>query len=165
MSLLPDNAGIFVPFDDAEVLDFPNINITRLLAEGASTNGAFSALRTTLLPGADGARPHHHRRASELFFVLEGAVDILGGEDVITARKGDFAVVNPGAMHAFANGSKDAQADMLIIFGPAVERFGYFRLLQRVVKGETSIADVLATQELYDNWFGDSPVWTAHRQP
>lgn len=165
MSLLPENAGIFVPFADAESLDFPNINLTRLLAEGAATNGAFSALRTTLLPGADGARPHHHRRASELFFVLDGAVDILAGDEVITARAGDFAVVNPGAMHAFANGSTDASADMLIILGPAVERFGYFRLLQRVVTGQASIADVLATQEQYDNWFGDSPTWTAHRQP
>lgn len=165
MSLLPDNAGIFVPFDEAETLDFPNINLTRLLAEGASTNGAFSALRTHLVPGADGARPHHHRRASELFFVLDGAVDILAGDDVITAREGDFAVVNPNAMHAFANGSKTEAADMLIIFGPAVERFGYFRLLQQVVTGKASIADVLATQELYDNWFGDSPAWTAHRAP
>lgn len=163
MSLLPDNAGIFVPFDEAEVLDFPNINITRLLAEGASTNGAFSALRTHLLPGADGARPHHHGKASELFFVLDGAIDILAGDAVITATKGDFAVVNPGAMHAFANGSKTAPADMLIVFGPAVERFGYFRLLQQVVGGKATLADILATQEQYDNWFGDSPAWMAHR--
>ena len=162
MTAINDTQGILVRADEAETLSFP-ANTTKLLAEGAHTGGAFSAIRATLQPGADGARPHHHSTASELFFVIDGCVDILVGEDVVTARKGDLAVVAPLAMHAFANGSATEPADLLIVFGPAIERFDYFRLLQEVVAGRATIADVLATQERFDNWFSDSPAWNAHQ--
>jgi len=147
--------------EDAERLLLPR-NVTTLLAEGAGTNGAFGAIRATLEAGADGARPHHHRKATELFFVISGAVDILVGEDVVTARAGDLAAVAPGAMHAFA-AAADEPVDLLIVFGPGIERFDYFRLLRDVVAGKASIADVLASQERFDNWFGESAAWTAHQ--
>jgi mannose-6-phosphate isomerase-like protein (cupin superfamily) len=155
--------GVLVSADDAETLLLPG-NVTKLLAEGAQTGGAFSAIRASLEPGADGARPHHHSRAAELFFVLEGSVEVLVGEEVVTARAGDLAVVAPETMHAFANGSKTEPLDLLIVFGPGIERFDYFRLLRDVVAGKASFADVLANQERFDNWFGDSPAWNAHRQ-
>ena len=159
---IPVETGVLVRASDAEQLTLPN-NLTTLFAEGASTNGAFSAIRATLAPGADGARPHHHAKASEMFFVIAGAIDVLAGDDVITVGAGDFAVVNPMGMHAFANASTTEPADMLIVFGPAIERFDYFRLLQRVVAGEAQFAEVLASQERFDNWFSDSAIWTAHR--
>jgi hypothetical protein len=87
----------------------------------------------------------------------------LVGEDVITVGAGDLAVVNPMGMHAFANASATEPADMLIVFGPAIERFDYFRLLRRVVAGEASFPDVLASQERFDNWFADNATWNAHR--
>jgi mannose-6-phosphate isomerase-like protein (cupin superfamily) len=156
------SAGIVVRSREAERLDLPN-NVTRLLAEGGSTNGAFSAIRAELAAGGDGARPHHHVKASELFFVLAGALDVLVGEEVVTVAAGDLAVVNPMTMHAFANASGRERADVLIIFGPAIERFDYFRLLRDVVGGKASIADVLASQERFDNWFSESAAWSAHR--
>jgi mannose-6-phosphate isomerase-like protein (cupin superfamily) len=164
MTIIRNGRGVVVPQDDAEVLNLPN-NVTRLFAEGVDTAGAFSAIRADLAPGADGARPHHHARASELFFVIDGAVDILIGEDVVTARKGDLAVVAPNAMHAFANASASEKLDLLIIFGPAIERFDYFRLLRDVVAGKKKPEEILASQERFDNWFSDSAPWTAHRAP
>lgn len=154
--------GVVVRGEEAERLSLPG-NTTWLFAEGDDTGGAFSAIRARLEPGADGARPHHHSRASELFFIIDGAVDILLGDDVITARAGDLAVAPPNAMHAFANSSRSDPADLLIIFGPAIERFEYFRLLQRVVAGDAPGSEILATQERFDNWFGDSAAWTEHR--
>ena len=158
----PTNPGTVVRADEAERLALP-ANVTRLLVEGAATNGAFSAVRASLAPGADGARPHHHSKATELFFIISGSVDILVGDDVITADTGDLAVVAPFAMHAFANASATEPCDLLIVFGPGIERFDYFRLLRDVVTGNATIADVLSSQERFDNWFGDSPAWTAHQ--
>lgn len=158
----PVNPGILVRADEAERLLLPR-NVTRLLAEGADTNGAFSAIRAALEPGADGARPHHHARATELFFVLGGAVDILVGEEVVTARTGDIAVANPHTMHAFANASATEPLDLLIMFGPGIERFDYFRLLRDLVAGKATMADLLASQERFDNWFSDSAAWSAHQ--
>ena len=163
MTAIESSRGVLVRDGDAEVLELPN-NVTRLFAEGDSTGGAFSAIRATLAPGADGARPHHHAKASELFFVIDGAVDILVGDDVVTARSGDLAVVAPHAIHAFANASAAEPLDLLIVFGPAIERFDYFRLLRDVVAGKAAFADVLASQERFDNWFSESAAWTAHRE-
>lgn len=160
---LPEH-GIVVRESDAEQLRFPT-NLTRLLAEGRDTNGAFSAVRATLKPGADGARPHHHAIATELFFVLAGTLDVLVGDDVVSAQTHDLVVVPPSSMHAFANASTAEDADVLIVFGPGIERFDYFRLLRDVVSGKATVANVMAAQERFDNWFGDSVAWNAHRAP
>ena len=154
--------GVFVSAADAEVLRLPR-NVTTLFAEGASTGGAFSAIRATLEAGADGARPHHHAKASELFFVIGGSVDILVGYDVVTAKAGDFAVVAPGTMHAFG-ATPGETCDLLIVFGPAIERFDYFRLLQDVVEGKQPGSAILETQERFDNWFSESAAWAKHRE-
>ena len=160
MTTIP--GGVLVRGDDAEQLRLPN-NVTTLFAEGADTASAFSAIRAQLAPGADGARPHHHTKASELFFVIAGAIDVLIGEQVVTAQAGDLAVVTPHAMHAFANASAEEPADILIVFGPAIERFDYFRLLRDVVGGEKPASEILASQERFDNWFGESAAWSTHR--
>jgi len=158
----PAPSGFVVRAGESERVSYP-ASITTLLAEGAATNGAFSAVRATLEPGADGARPHHHTTASELFFVLSGSVDILIGDGVVNAGTGDLAVIAPFATHAFANGSGTEPADLLIVFGPGIERFDYFRLLRDVVAGHATAADVLSSQERFDNWFSDNQAWNAHQ--
>jgi mannose-6-phosphate isomerase-like protein (cupin superfamily) len=154
-------AGILVRAEEAEELSLP-IGAMRLFAEGRSTNGAFSVIRATLQPGAEGARPHHHTSASEMFFVISGSVDVLVGNDVVRANAGDLAVVAPGSIHAFANASETDVLDLLIVFGPGIDRFDYFRLVRDVVAGERSGSEIVASQELFDNRFGESAAWTAH---
>ena len=39
--------------------------------------------------------------------MIDGAIDVLVGKQVVTAAKGDLAVVAPYGMHAFANASGD----------------------------------------------------------
>jgi mannose-6-phosphate isomerase-like protein (cupin superfamily) len=155
-------SGIVVRGEDAEVIASP-VGSARLFAEGEATDGAFSAVRFTLNPGADGAAPHHHTKASELFFVIAGTVDVLVGDEIVTAGAGDLAVVNPNTAHAFANASQTDPADVLIIFGPAIERFDYFRLLRDLVAGKATRDDLMASQERFDNWFGEHAAWAAHR--
>ena len=134
----------------------------QLLADKADTAGAFSVVRGTLQTGADGARPHTHKGSSELFYVLDGCVDILVGEDVVSAGKGDLAIVAPNTLHAFA-AAEGQVADLLILFSPAIDRFDYFRLLKNVVDGKGTGPDILASQERFDNWFADSAAWNAYR--
>jgi mannose-6-phosphate isomerase-like protein (cupin superfamily) len=164
MTDIAPGTGIVVSAAAAETLALP-IGSMKLFAEGPHTSGHFSVLRANLNPGVDGARPHHHSKASELFFVISGAVDILVGDAIVTANAGDLAVVAPMSMHAFANPSKTDPADILIVFGPGIERFDYFRMLMDVVAGKTQYAEVLANQERFDNWFSESTAWTAHRAP
>jgi quercetin dioxygenase-like cupin family protein len=47
----------------------------------------------------DGARPHYHKRATELYYVLEGeGVVVLDGEEH-AVRKGSLVHIAPGVVH------------------------------------------------------------------
>lgn len=163
MSLITtdDQGAVFVRAGDAETLGGDPSTI-RLFADSSATGGALSSQRVTLGPGANGAVPHHHGNSAELFFILGGSLQVLAGADVVTANEGDFLVVPPRMPHAFAAAPGES-ADVLIVITPGVERFEYFRLLDRVRRGEASPQEILDSQERFDNHFLDSPVWTRAR--
>lgn len=146
---------------DAEALGWTSLSAL-LLADSNATGGALSVMRTSIGEGTEGARPHTHTKSAELFYILDGELQILTGDRVITAGKGDLVVVPPTMAHAFAT-TPGHDADCLIVLAPGLERFGYFRLLERLSRGEAQLSELLASQELYDNHFLESPVWRAAR--
>lgn len=147
---------------DAEVLaDGPDSSIT-LLADSETTGGALTSNRATLRKGSDGAPPHYHTRAAELFFILGGSLQVLVGKQILIFDEGDFLVVPPHMPHAFAP-APGAEADVLIIFAPGIARFDYYRLLDRVYKGEASPQEIPDSQERFDNHYVDSPIWRQAR--
>ncbi|MEU3951591.1 cupin domain-containing protein [Streptomyces achromogenes] len=158
--------SLFVPrFDDtvlvrdaeAEVVGDTPVAV-RLLADSSASGGALSTVRVTLAEGADGARPHVHHNSAEMFYLLDGEAEVLSGDDVVTAARGDLIIVPPDRPHAFA-AAPGAAADLLIVIAPGVERFDYFRHLQRVRLGEAAPESLLEIQELYDNHFLKSAAW------
>lgn len=155
--IVPSHDVIVVREADAEVVGAPPVS-GRLYADASATGGALSSQRITLRSGASGATPHHHTGSSELFYVLSGAAELLAGERVLSATAGDLVVVPAGTTHAFA-AAAGSDADLLIVLTPGVERFEYFRHLQRVATGEASLESILEVQDRYDNHFDDSPVW------
>lgn len=159
----PEAPAVIVYSAAAETLGNPDQPpAVRLLADSSATGGALSAQRVFLGRGAEGANPHRHTRSSELFYVLDGSAQILAGTEVVAMRQGDLAVVPPHMPHAFA-ATADSGADLLIMITPGVERFGYFRLLARLLQGQATPDEVLAAQDRYDNYLLDSPEWRAAR--
>lgn len=147
---------------DAERLEVGG-SVIHLLADCDQTDGAISANRTLLRAGADGPPPHYHTGSAEIFFVLDGALQALAGDRVVRLDKGDFLAVPRYMPHAFGAPS-GAEADVLIMFTPgAKDRFGYFRLGERVLKGQASPQEILDSQDRFDNHFLPSPVWQAAR--
>jgi quercetin dioxygenase-like cupin family protein len=132
----------------------------RLLLDASATHGAVSAHRVHLADGSLGANPHHHTRSSELFYVLDGSVDLLAGPHVITATEGDLVVVPPDVAHAFA-ASAGCSGELLVLVTPGIERFEFFRQLVRVANGDR--ADFMRSQPDYDIYPADSEVWSALR--
>lgn len=158
-----DRGAALVRAADAEVLaDGPASSII-LLADSGDTGGALTSNRATPRQGSAGAPPHFHTRASELFFVLGGSLQVLLGERVIVLGEGDFLVVPPEVPHAFAPAPM-ADADVLIVFSPGMDRFDYYRLLDRVHKGEAGAEEIPASGERFDNHYVDSPVWRRARE-
>ncbi|MEU6771921.1 cupin domain-containing protein [Streptomyces sp. NPDC046759] len=153
--------SVIVRAAEAEVVGGAPLTV-RLLADSSATGGALSTQRVTLRSGADGAEPHWHDNSAEMFFLLDGAADILSGDEVVTAGPGDLVVVPPGKPHAFA-AVPGADADLLIVITPGVERFEYFRHLQRIRLGEATRDSILEAQDLYDNHFLRSEAWDARR--
>lgn len=162
--LVPQFAeSVVVRAADAEVIGKGPVQM-RLLADSSATGGALSTVRVTLQAGADGARPHHHAGSAELFYVLEGSVQVLSGRDIVTSDAGDLIVVPPRLAHAF-RAARGRSADLLIVIAPGVERFGYFRKLERIAYGKEPPESLLEVQELYDTYFVKSPEWEAAEYP
>ena len=108
----------------------------------------------------DGAPPHFHSGAAELFYVLDGKLDVLLGEEIVTITANDLLVVPAGLPHAFAP-SPHASADVLFVYTPSKPRFDYYRLLERVYTGEVDGAELARTQDQFDNHYVDSAVWSS----
>ena len=130
----------------------------RLVADSVDTGGALSVVEVVLEPKADGAQPHRHDRSSELFYVLNGEVDVLAGDDIVRASEGDTIVIPPMLPHAFS-ATAGQGAELLVVIAPGVDRFGYFRHLERIAHGTATLESLLEVQDEYDTHFLDSAVW------
>lgn len=147
---------------DAEIVsDAPGSDIT-LLADSDTTDGGFTTNRATLKDGVFGTPAHFHTRATEFFFVLEGKLQVLVDETLHTLEKGDFLAVPPQVPHAFGPAA-GSDADVLVTFTPGMARFDYYRLLDRVARGEADPSEIAASSKQYDNHYVDSPLWRAAR--
>ena len=144
---------------EAEAIDGGAI-VNKLLGDADTTDGAVSANRALMRPDAAGPPPHFHKTAAEIFFVLDGAVEALAGDQLVTIERNDFLVVPAGMPHTFAP-APGGSADVLVLFAPGMnERFEYFRLANRVMRGEASPQEIFDSQERFDNYFVQSDVWT-----
>ena len=155
------NRSVIARADGAEIVGVPTAKV-RLLVDSSATGGALSTVRVTLEKGADGARPHRHHHSAEMFYVLDGAVQLLSGTEIVKAEQGDVIVVPPGMPHAFST-LRGTSAEILIVIAPGVERFEYFRQLTRIARGEEPPESLRDVQDLYDTYFLNSPEWEAAR--
>jgi mannose-6-phosphate isomerase-like protein (cupin superfamily) len=155
--------AVIVRHENAERLELPAATFG-LLADSATTQGALGANRLSLGTGADGATPHYHARSWELFYVIDGSMEFLLDDHVSTVAPGDLVLVPPRMPHAFGT-APNATADVLVVIAPGVERFGYFRHLQRIALGQARAESLAPEQYRYDVHFIDSLTWTTTRAP
>jgi quercetin dioxygenase-like cupin family protein len=87
------------------------------LVTGAESGGAYFAMEAWVPPGG-GPPPHIHTREDETFYLLEGSMEFLLGEDRIMAGPGDFVNIPRGMVHCFRNTS-DETSRMILTFTPA----------------------------------------------
>jgi quercetin dioxygenase-like cupin family protein len=78
-----------------------------VLAEAKDTGGRFSMMQE-LLPKGSGPGPHKHTWSDETFYMLDGEITFLIGDEIKTARTGDFMMVPRNTRHAFRVDSETA---------------------------------------------------------
>ena len=100
---------------------------------GKDTEGHFGLFEYTMEPGTEGPRRHIHRQMAEIFYVVEGAIELLVGDEKMTAQAGTTALVPKEAIHAFSNPGTQRSV-LLVIFCPADSREKYFEGLAELTK-------------------------------
>ncbi|KUH40197.1 MULTISPECIES: cupin domain-containing protein [Streptomyces] len=150
---------VLVRAETAESLQDGATSLITLLADAGVTGGALTANKATFREGSPGAPAHFHTKATEMFLVLDGTMRVLVDDEILTLRKGDFLTVPPTVPHAFAP-APGSEAEMLVVFTPGMDRFDYYRLLERVYRGEATVQDIRDSSQLYDNHYFESPVWS-----
>jgi len=63
------------------------------------TNGELSFVEDTLKPGFYLGR-HHHKIMTEVFYILEGEVELIFDDKTVVAKPGDTITVPPNVWHA-----------------------------------------------------------------
>ena len=82
---------------------------------GSTLVGMFES---DLPPGGGFAFPHWHEEFEEVFYVLDGQIDYLAGQQWATAQAGSVIFVPKGVIHAFRNTS-NRSARHLVTVAPA----------------------------------------------
>ena len=92
------------------------------LVTGEESGGSYFAMEA-LVPSGGGPPPHIHRNEDETFYLLEGQMTFLLGDDSVVAGPGDFVNVPRGTVHSFRNDGSEL-ARMVLTFTPAgIEKF------------------------------------------
>lgn len=116
-------------------------------AHAAETGGAFCCIESTLPPGA-GAPPHTHTREDEVFYVLEGELVFVIGDEAAPVRRGagSFLFSPRGQLHGFRNeGPGVARLLVLALPGAGLERmFHEMDVAGRRIGGVPSMEEITA---------------------
>ncbi len=108
------NRGKYVPAGSSQAhLVFGDI--FRFLVTSQESNGSYSTMQVSVPPG-NGPGPHLHEDAEEQFFVIEGQLTFIVGDETFEMSTGDFIHIPRGVPHSFTNGP--APAKLLATFGP-----------------------------------------------
>jgi quercetin dioxygenase-like cupin family protein len=79
-----------------------------VLAQAKDTGGRFSMMEE-LARKDSGPGPHKHTWSDETFYMLGGEITFLIGDEIKTARTGDFLMVPRNTRHAFRVASETAR--------------------------------------------------------
>jgi mannose-6-phosphate isomerase-like protein (cupin superfamily) len=95
-------------------------------ADGAETGDRYCVSEWWLDAGKPGPGPHRHEANVELFYVLEGTMTFLVGDEHVDAERGSFLRIPAGVTHDFENRSSGA-AGILNVFIPGGFEADYAR--------------------------------------
>jgi quercetin dioxygenase-like cupin family protein len=88
-------------------------------ATGADTDGRFEMLVMDVEYGF-GPPAHIHEVQDDSFYVLDGTLTVLLGDDLVELAPGDFATAPPGVVHTFTNTDPDRAARMVNLMTPGI---------------------------------------------
>lgn len=129
--------------------------------DSTPTNGAWALLECTAAPHYPGLPPHWHGETTECFYVLDGTVAFVLGEETITATRGATVCVPPGTVHTCFNPTADPIAFLLLLTpGDFADHFTEFMALIAAAPTwpPNDLSTLLALRARYDLFLSPAPV-------
>ena len=71
-----------------------------VLADSSDTGGRYSLMEEVASKGS-GPGPHKHTWSDETYYIMDGEITFLVGDEIKTARTGDYVMVPRNTRHAF----------------------------------------------------------------
>ena len=125
-----EHAGYVLGPDEGIRMSAVGVTIT-FLVTGADSGGRFSLFEMTVPPNFDGPPPHWHKETAEAFFVLDGTVTAVHGDERTPVPAGGCWYVPTGVVHTYANES-DEPATFLALLTPSDMETYFFKLAELV---------------------------------
>ena len=150
---VPDGEGRRIRIRNGEIL----FKIT-----GSETEGQVGIFEQTMQKGDPGPVPHFHKKTTEMFFILEGALEFtLGGVDQVV-EEGGFICVQPNTVHKFSQHGP-IPTRFLIMFSPGGEREKYFEGLAAIAArpGRPDRVELVDLMHEYDQFLEDEDAYLA----
>lgn len=119
----------------------------RFLVTGEETGGAYFAMEAFVPPGG-GPPPHIHSHEDETFYVVEGEIRFLLGDEWVVGAAGAFVSVPRGTVHCFTNAS-DTPARVILTFTPAGMEHFFRETLERAYDPENPPDNIDAVTARY----------------
>jgi mannose-6-phosphate isomerase-like protein (cupin superfamily) len=120
------------PEGEGERLSIGGSSVT-IKATGDDTGNSFYLGEVVIEPGFPGPPPHVHDRLHDMFYVLEGTLTLMLGDETRELEAGSFVCVPPGTVHTFSNpGNVPVR---ILNFNTPAGWEGYMRELAAVTAG------------------------------
>jgi mannose-6-phosphate isomerase-like protein (cupin superfamily) len=105
----------------------------RLLVSSDDTAGAWCLLDYQAPPGFSGPHFHYHAKTTEVFYVIEGKLDVHFDQLERSLEVGELVRVAPGMMHRWGN-PHTQPVHFGVLFSPGGGMENYFSELQQIVQ-------------------------------
>ncbi|MDA2811414.1 cupin domain-containing protein [Nocardiopsis sp. RSe5-2] len=107
-----------------------------LKAATKDTHGALGVMEAEIPPGS-GPPLHLHQNEDEIFYLLEGTLEITDVDRTFVAHRGAFLLLPRGSAHRFQN-IGDTPARMLMLFTPSGFEEFFMEVGEQVREGEAA---------------------------
>lgn len=132
--------GIILQRGEARAVSLRDTRIGYLITADHSSH--CSIFEFVVAPGFD-TGAHYHTKIEEIFYVLEGELNLRSGDRVVRGGPGTFVFVPPGAAHSFGNSGTEPARMLLISAPPGHEKY-FDELAELVAQAGRPDPDVLA---------------------
>ncbi len=122
----------------------------RMMLSGDESAGGIQVCYDLLEPGVV-VPPHYQPYEDELFFVVEGEIEVTVGTETKILRKGGFGYAPRNTTHAFRNAT-DKPASMFTLNTPAGHERG-FQAAERILKRGGTLTEIMDELGKHDFMF------------